>query len=95
MASRYLIRRSRYEDLADLQNYFGHLEERLGNPGPEKSRVLTRAFNTVRFAHFRCKTLQTPKGWVWICPAIEIEAEDDAGLKKLGQEYGVWNAAEA
>lgn len=90
MAMRYLIRRTKSEDLADIKRDVPDLDSQLGTVGSDQGTAGAdyRKQVELRLTPNRHITYQfIPKksgaNWIWTCPSIELVAEDDAGLYAL------------
>ena len=89
MAMRYLIRRNKPEQIADLKKEIHDLDKQLGSPAADLRRYIRIPFSPMRHAHFTFLTKKAGESWVWTCPSIELVAEDEAGLFTLTERYGV------
>lgn len=90
MAMRYLIRRSNPEDFADVKRDIPDFEKQLGKIGADLGTAGAhyRRELEVRIANDRCINYQfaakkTGTETKWICPSIELVADDEIGLFAL------------
>ena len=89
MAMRYIIRREKAEDFTDIKAQFPNLGEKLGTAAEDFRNDLMVTFSPMRQAHYQFITRKTASGWQWICPTIELVAEDEKGLFALTKQFGV------
>jgi hypothetical protein len=90
MAMRYLVRRTKVDDLTDIKRDVPDLDEKLGKIGADIGTAGAHYFREieVRITPLRHITYQfQPKKngttWTWICPSIELVAEHEEGLFAL------------
>lgn len=90
MAMRYIIRRTKSDDLSEVKRDIPDLDSKLGSVGADYGTAGAhyRREIEVRLTPNRHLTYQfIPKksgtAWVWTCPSVELVAEDDAGLFAL------------
>lgn len=83
MSMRYLIRRQNPEKFDDIRAVVRDLDIQLGSPGENFQREVEQGFNTRRSAHYIFGTRKAASGWVWVCPTIELVAENEEGLFAL------------
>ena len=89
MAMRYLIRRNKPEQVAELKKEIPDLEKQLGAPAADLRRYIRVPFSTMRHAHYTFITKKSGEAWVWSCTSIELVAEDESGLFALTERYNV------
>lgn len=90
MAMRYLIRRSKSEDLSEIKRDIPDLDAKLGTVGSDYGtagadyrREVELRLTPERHITYQFAPKKNGTNWVWTCPSIEIVAEDDAGLYAL------------
>ncbi len=86
---RYIIRRSKPDDLAELNSRFPDLTQRLGQPGENLRRSFANIISPLRSEHFKFVTRKTTAGWQWVCPSIELVGESEADLLVLTDSFGL------
>jgi hypothetical protein len=89
MAMRYIIRRQNTEDLADIRREVSNLDSQLEKPGESLRRAVEVAYSPVRSAVYQFSTKKVGTNWVWICPCIELVAENEEGLFNLLEKFKV------
>lgn len=87
MAMRYIIRRPKAEDLADIESEIPDLSTKLGTPAENLRTALPVAFSALRTAQYLFQTRKVGTDWIWICPTIELVAEDEKGLFALTDKF--------
>src|SRR5688572_30826356 len=87
MAMRYIIRRKKAEDLSDIRPQVPDLDNKLGAAAESLRNAIIVPLTAVRSAQFIFQTRKTDKGWVWICPTIELSAENEKGLFALTKHF--------
>ena len=80
---RYILRRTKPEDFADIRSRVPDLDTKLGTPAENLRNGFTVNVEPSRYAQFVFHTKKTAKGWTWTCPCIELVAEDEKGLFAL------------
>lgn len=80
---RYLVRREKADNLADLESEVSGLKEKLGTPAAELRCDIPVVLSEKRYFSLQFLTRKTGTGWIWVCPSIEIVAEDEKGLMEL------------
>ncbi len=86
---RYIIRRQKAEDLSEIKPQVPDLENKLGTPAEGLRNAILVPISPVRTAQFIFQTRKTDKGFVWICPTIELSAENEKGLFALTKQFNV------
>lgn len=89
MAMRYIIRRNNAEDLSDLQKKIEGLDTLLGTPADKLRRSIPLVLNPLRTIQYLFLTRKVGTNWVWVCPSIELIAENELGLLDVAQSLGV------
>ena len=89
MAIRYLVRRNSPYALDDMRHKFPNLEEQLGMPNESLRKSLKYSFSPVRYALYTFLPRKSGTTWSWVCPSIELVAEDEKGLFALTEQLGV------
>jgi len=87
MAMRYLIRRDKAENLNDLESEVSGLKEKLGAPAADLRCDIPVVLSEKRYFQLQFLTRKTGTGWVWVCPSIELVAEDEKGLVDLMAKF--------
>ena len=93
MSMRYIIRRSKPEDLGELQAKFLGLTEKLGPAGENFRRTVADSQSPMRCVNYRFMAHKVGASWQWICPSIELVGETESDLLALTQAFGVDKAA--
>ncbi|MBI1862221.1 MAG: hypothetical protein HYR96_15010 [Deltaproteobacteria bacterium] len=86
---RYIIRRSKPEDLGELQSRFPGLSEKLGPAGENFRRTVADTISPMRSVNYRFMAHKVGTTWQWICPSIELVGETETDLLALTQTFGV------
>lgn len=89
MAMRYIIRRQKAEEFADIKTRVPDLDARLGAPAENLRNAIQVTFSPVRSAQYFFQTRKVGAGWVWTCPTIELVAENEKGLFALTKQFNV------
>lgn len=89
MAMRYIIRRKNSEDLSDIRRDVSNLDSQLDKPGDGLKRAVEVTFSPMRSAVYQFSAKKSGANWVWVCPCIELVAENEEGLFKLLEKYNV------
>lgn len=89
MAMRYIIRRKNSEDLSDIRRDVSNLDSQLDKPGENLRRTVEVTFSPMRSAVYQFNTKKTGTSWVWVCPCVELVAENEEGLFKLLERFNV------
>lgn len=89
MAMRYIIRRKNTEDLTDIRREVSNLDAQLEKPGDGFRRSIEVAYSNLQSAVYQFFTKKVGTSWVWVCPCIEIVAENEEGLFKLLEKFNV------
>jgi hypothetical protein len=89
MAMRYIIRRKNSEDLTDIRREVSNLDSQLNKAGDGLKRAVEVVFNNHQSAVYQFSAKKAGTSWVWVCPCIEIVAENEEGLFKLLEKYNV------
>jgi len=91
MAVRYLIRRESPEDLGALHEALGDVAKQLGPAGMNLRRNIRVHYGPLSIAVFTFMTRKKENDWIWVCPSVELAAENEVGLRELGSKYNVGN----
>ncbi len=86
---RYLIRRPDPTDLSEIKKRVSTLDSELGAPAENYRRTVSVEFSPLRSAHYHLTTRKVGESWVWVCPGIELDAENEEGLFELTDQFGV------
>jgi hypothetical protein len=89
MSMRYLIRRPKPEDLTDIKREIANLEAKLDKPLENYRRSVEVNYSPLRSALYQFQTRKSGTGWTWICPSIEIVAENEEGLAAMTEKFKV------
>ncbi len=84
---RYLIRREKAENLHELEAEVSGLQEKLGAPAADLRCDIPVVLTEKRYFQLQFLTRKTATGWVWVCPSIELVAEDEKGLVALMAKF--------
>ena len=77
MSMRYLIRRSKPEDFADVKVKVPDLDKQLGPAGEGYKRIVSLSFSPVRHAHYHFFARKNGEAWKWVSTGIEFDVEDE------------------
>ena len=83
MAMRYIVRRPQAGELDEIRTFVQDFESKLGPAGDKLRREIKVEFSPLRAIQFHFQTRKSEAGWIWVCPTIEMEAEDESGLFAL------------
>ena len=86
---RYIIRRSKPEELSEIREQIPDLETLVGKPAENLRRVVPLSLSPLRSIHFLFLTRKTESGWTWVCPSVELNAENEKGLFALADHLHV------
>lgn len=95
MSMRYLIRRANPEDLNEIRKIVPNLEDQLGDAsvlvGPQEGlrRPINVAFSATRSVQYSFFAQKTGESYRWICPSLELVAENEPELRAMAQEFEV------
>lgn len=89
MAVRYLVRRMNPENLAELKNELGDLLTQLGPADTNLRRSIRQHHAPERTVLYTFMTRKTEAGWVWVCPSVELSAENEAGLLEMSAKFQI------
>jgi hypothetical protein len=83
MAMRYIVRRQKPEDLSDIKSQIPDLETQLGKADKEMRRSVRHPIGPSRHLTYQFVTRSVGPASSWVCPSIELVAEDEKGLFAL------------
>ncbi len=86
---RYLVRRQKAEDFSDIKTQVPDLESKLGTPAADLRNAILVPITAVRTAQYSFMTRKTETGWMWVCPSLELTAENEKGLFALTRMFNV------
>lgn len=89
MAMRYIIRRKNSSDLNEIRREVSDLDSRLSKAGDGLKRTVEINFSPLRSAVYQFSAKKEGTSWSWVCPCIELVAENEEGLFKLLEKYNV------
>lgn len=84
---RYIFRRPKPEDIAELRPQIEGMDEKLGTPQEKARRFVKVAYTPVRYAQYTFLTRKVGTEWVWVAPSVELVAENEAGLFALTEKF--------
>ncbi len=84
---RYLIRREQADSLSELETEVSGLKEKLGPAGADLRCDIPVVISEKRHLHLQFLTRKTATGWIWVCPSVEVVAEDERGLFELLKKF--------
>lgn len=93
MAMRYIVRRKDSADFADLKKQVPTLDQVLDKPGDNSRREVTLRVGPERHFTFQFFTRKTGTTYQWVCPSVEIVAENETGLFAMTDILGVGRPA--
>ncbi len=83
MAMRYIVRRQIPEDLSAIKSQIPDLEQKLGKADKEMRRFIQFPISSSRYLSYQFFSRTTGTASVWVCPSVELVAEDEKGLFAL------------
>jgi hypothetical protein len=89
MAMRYIIRRKNSNDLTDIRGEVSNLDSQLNKAGDGLKRAVEVSFNPLRSAIYQFSAKKIGSNWEWVCPCIELVAENEEGLFTLLEKFNV------
>lgn len=89
MAIRYIFRRLDADKLDGIEGQIPDLKEQLGIAGEDLRRTVTYRFGADRSAQYHFAARKVADGWKWVCPTVELVADDEQGLFGLTDHFGV------
>lgn len=87
MSMRYIIRRSKPDDLTEIKREVPDLEKQLEKPLENYRRPVEVTYSNLRSAVFQFMTRKVGNDWVWVCPSVELVAENEEGLCALTDKF--------
>ncbi|NBX92666.1 MAG: hypothetical protein EBQ85_05465 [Proteobacteria bacterium] len=89
MAMRYIIRRSQPEDLSAIKKEFPQLDSELSKAGDGLRKTVAVSVSNLERVNYQFQTKKTGTEWVWICPTIELVADNEPALFALMERFSV------
>ena len=89
MAIRYLVRRDDASNLAPIEAEVTDLKTQLGDPEKELQRCVSVRLSAERSVEYHFVTRESGGAWAWVCPTLELAAEDEQGLFALVDKYQI------
>ena len=89
MAMRYVIRRSKVDEYAEIKREVSNLDDQLGHPAENMRRPIRVQFSPMRHVVYTFVSRKKGDAWIWVCPSLEMVAEDEAGLFALTEHFHV------
>lgn len=89
MAMRYIIRRKNSNDLSDIRREISNLDSQLNKAGDGLKRAVEVSFSPLRSAVYQFSATKVGTNWEWVCPCIELVAENEEGLFTLLEKFNV------
>lgn len=89
MAMRYIIRRTKPEDLTEIKREVSNLDAQLSKAGENFRRSIEVSYTPMRSAVYTFSTKKVDANWVWVCPSVELVAESEAGIFELTSKFKV------
>ncbi len=86
---RYLVRREKAENLSELESEISGLTQKLGTAAADLRCDIPVILSEKRSFHFQFMTRKVGTGWIWICPSIELVAENESGLFELIKKFNL------
>jgi len=83
MAMRYIIRRQKPEDLSEIKRQIPNLDQKLGKADKEMRRFIQQPISSSRYLSYQFFTRTAGNASTWVCPSVELVAEDEKGLFAL------------
>lgn len=89
MAMRYILRRNKPEDLSSIKKDIPNLESQLEKAGDGYKRNLELSITNMERINYQFQTRKSGTEWVWVCPSVELVAENETGLFNLMERFSV------
>lgn len=86
---RYIFRRPKPEDLAEVKKQIPNLDGQLGQAAENYRRFLKVPVSPLRYVQYTFVTRKQGTAWSWIAPSVELVAEDEKGLFALAEHCGI------
>ena len=87
MSMRYLIRRPNPEEISSIK--VSDLSAQLGTPAANMRRHIKVIQSASRSLYYTFYSRKTDKGFVWVCPSLELVAESESDLREMAKEANV------
>ena len=89
MAMRYIIRRVKAEDLAEIKKDIPDLDKRLDKAQEHYKRSIEVGVDNLNHITYQFLTRKVGNDWVWICPSVELVAGSEAELFRLTDRFSL------
>lgn len=86
---RYIIRRSNPEDLTALKKDIPKLDSQLEKASDGLRRIIPITLNNLERMNYLLLTQKKGSDWVWVCPSVELVAENEQGLFSLMERFSL------
>ena len=86
---RYIYRRQKADDLVEIRAAVPNVETQLGKPGENFRHFIQLSVTELRYAQFTFLTRKSGADWRWVCPSVELVAEDEKGLFALADQFKI------
>lgn len=93
MAMRYIFRRPKSNELSEIYRQIPDLDKKLGSAVENAQRSVRFDLSPQRSAQYMFLAHKTEKGWVWVCPSVELVAENEKDLLDLTDQFKVHRPA--
>lgn len=86
---RYIIRRSNPEDLTTLKKDIPQWDSSLEKAADGLRRILPVTLNNLDRINYLLLTQKKGADWIWVCPSVELIAENEKGLFNLMARFSI------
>jgi hypothetical protein len=83
MAMRYIVRRKQPENLSEIKSQIPDLDQKLGKADKEMRRNIQHTLSASRYVTYQFFSRTAGNVSTWVCPSVELVAEDETGLFAL------------
>ena len=87
MAMRYIIRRTKPEDLSDIKTQVSNLDSVLEKATDGARKTVPVTFNNLDYLTYQFQTRKVGTDFIWVCPTIELVAGDEKALFALTDKF--------
>lgn len=89
MAMRYIIRRDNPENIAELKKEIPELDKKLDKASDGMKRSFQIPVSNLERINYLFLTKKKGSDWIWICPSIELVAENETSLFALMKRFSL------
>jgi len=89
MSMRYIIKRTKADDLSEIKAKIPDIETQLGSAAENLRHSASISHSHSQTSQYLFQTRKVTTGWVWVCPTIELVADDEKELFELTDLHGI------